>query len=119
MPGAYLVDEATAVDVPPSGMTFALALAGARPNPAAGPPTIEFVAPGASGGAPVAAKLSIYSVAGRLVRTLWDGPVVPGPQRLAFDGRDDGGVRLAPGVYLTELTTSEGRAAKKLVLLGP
>ena len=55
---------------------------------------------------------------GRLVRTLWDGPVAPGPQRLAFDGRDDGGVRLAPGVYVSELVAPGARATRKLVLLG-
>jgi hypothetical protein len=118
-PGHVVVDEVTAVDAPLPGTRFAMALAGARPNPAAGPAVIEFTAPGVLGGAAMPARLALYSVSGRLVRTLWDGPVAPGPQRLALDGRDDGGQRLAAGVYLTELTTPSGRAAKKLVLLAP
>jgi hypothetical protein len=116
--GSYVVDETTAVEVPPTGVEFALALAGARPNPTAGPATIGFTVPGISGQASVPTKVAIYSVTGRLVRTLVDGPLAPGPQVVAFDGLDDGGVRLAPGVYVSELVTSAGRAAKKVVLLG-
>ncbi len=117
--GSYLVDEASAVDVQPapaSGAVYALALAGATPNPVADQgTTIAFTVPGA-GAAQARVTLALYSVTGRRVRTLLDGAHTPGPARLAFDGRDANGVRLAPGVYALALTAGSARARAKLVV---
>jgi len=46
-----------------------------------------------------------------------DGTFSPGPARVVFDGTDDAGTRLAPGVYLAALMTAQGRATGKFVLL--
>ena len=49
--------------------------------------------------------IKIYTVAGRLIRTL--GPVfadpIPTQNRIPWDGRDDDGDALANGVYLYKL----------------
>jgi len=49
------------------------------------------------------ARLSIYDVAGRLVRTLWNGEAPAGETRAAWDGEDARGVRVPPGAYLARL----------------
>jgi hypothetical protein len=112
-PGSYVVDEAAAVGVPAAAQAFRLALAGAVPNPSAGASTIAYVLPLDA----KRATLTLYSVAGRKVRTLFDGARPPGPGRAAFDGRDDFGVRLAAGVYAVELAANGERARAKLVVL--
>jgi hypothetical protein len=113
--GFYLIDEAGAVDVPasaPAGQR--LALSGAFPNPSrGGPTTIRFDVPAQA----ARVTLALYSVAGRRVRTLFDGPRLPGPGHASFDGRDDQGARLAPGVYALDLTSGAARARGKLVVL--
>ncbi|MGH7725295.1 MAG: FG-GAP-like repeat-containing protein [Candidatus Eiseniibacteriota bacterium] len=117
--GSHLVDESAAVDVPPPGADapFTLALEGARPHPLRNAGVVAFTIPGVRGGASIRGSLALYAVNGRRVRTLSDGPFAPGPQQVPFDGRDDGGVRLAPGVYHAELVCDGVRAARKVVLL--
>jgi hypothetical protein len=48
-------------------------------------------------------RLGIYDVAGRPVRTDWRVDWAPGRHTLAWDGRDDGGRRVAAGVYWARL----------------
>jgi hypothetical protein len=62
-------------------------------------------------------QLSVFNVAGRLVRTLVRGDVDPGSHRIVWDGRSDAGLRAANGVYFVDLQTREGNAQHKLVLL--
>jgi hypothetical protein len=50
------------------------------------------------------ASLRIHDVTGRLVRVLLDGPVGPGEHAVVWDGRDDAGNAVAPGVYFARLT---------------
>jgi flagellar hook assembly protein FlgD len=45
------------------------------------------------------AKIAVYDVNGRRVRTLVDGVQDPGELTLRWDGRNDEGRDLAPGVY--------------------
>jgi len=43
----------------------------------------------------------IFDLSGRRVRTLWDGErMVAGRQQLEWDGRDEGGRLVVPGIYL-------------------
>ena len=50
---------------------------------------------------PQALTVSLYDLAGRKRRVLWDGqPAAAGRKRLAWDGRDDSGRLVAPGHYL-------------------
>ncbi len=46
------------------------------------------------------ARLDIYSVKGRRLRRLLDGPLEAGRHELQWNGRDDAGRRLPSGVYL-------------------
>ncbi len=93
-----------------SGEPGALRLAAASPNPMRTGTEIGFEI---AGGEP--ASLRIYDARGRLVRTLLDGAPVPSG-RARWDGRDDDGHAVAPGVYVYDLSTSRGRASRTLVL---
>jgi hypothetical protein len=93
-------DAAIAVGVPVGvpGPGPAPALAETRvkvvPNPcrAAATIVVETAAAGDQ-------QVVVCDVQGRVVWHLDPGVVMPGTRRVAWDGRDDAGVRLAPGVY--------------------
>ena len=64
-------------------------------------------------------SVKIYSVSGRLVRTV-ETTIYLFPERprvATWDGRDDGGRRVASGVYFYRLLTSRQALTKKLILL--
>jgi len=63
------------------------------------------------------AKLGIYDVSGRLVRTLQDGVLEAGRHTVTWDGRNDGGREMSSGVYFCKLVTADRIAETKLVLL--
>jgi flagellar hook assembly protein FlgD len=52
-------------------------------------------------------ELSVHDLAGRRVRTLASGTLAAGRHTLAWDGADDGGRRVHPGVYLLRLADGE------------
>lgn len=81
------------------------------PNPFNPEVTIEFSLASATH-----ANLAIYDVAGRLVRTLWNGPV-SGETKTSWDGRDDAGRRVGTGLYFARLATAESRETVKLVMV--
>jgi subtilisin family serine protease len=89
-----------------------LTVLGATPNPARPETAIRF-ALGGSGG-PV--TVAIYDVAGRLVRRLASGPLVPGVHALAWDGRNDAGNPVGAGLYVYRITAPGGAASRKLIL---
>jgi len=63
-------------------------------------------------------SLKIYNVAGQLVRRLFDRDLSPGTYTdVMWDGRDDSGNSIGPGVYLYKLDTPLYSETKKMVLL--
>jgi hypothetical protein len=61
--------------------------------------------------------LTIYDVAGRMVRRLVDEKAVPGLYRAAWDGTNGNGNQVASGVYFCKLVTGEYVSTKKLVMV--
>jgi hypothetical protein len=63
--------------------------------------------------------LRMYDVAGRVVRVLVDEvkQASPAPYSAIWDGRNDGGVRVASGVYFCMMETKNFSSAKKIVVL--
>ncbi len=59
--------------------------------------------------------LAVYDATGRLVRRLMDGAVPAGTHVQRWDGRDDGGQRVAAGVYLARLQSSQEEMVRKLI----
>jgi hypothetical protein len=62
-------------------------------------------------------ELRVYDVVGRPVRVLVEGVRAIGRYGVSWDGRDDGGVSVASGVYMYELRAPGRVEAKKMVLL--
>jgi hypothetical protein len=92
---------------------FANTLAQNVPNPFNPSTTIEFTL---RERAPV--TLRIYNVRGQLVKTLVNGTRVPGiAHRIAWDGRNDAGRRVASGVYFYRLVAKGYTKTRKMVLL--
>jgi hypothetical protein len=87
-------------------------LAAPSPSPFHESTTLEFTL--AQGG-PV--ELAIYTVSGRLVKTLLDETRDAGVHRLVWDGRDLGGDRVGAGVYYAAFTSTAGRFTRPLVVL--
>ena len=61
------------------------------------------------------ADMAIYSVEGRRVKTLASGIRPAGVYRLHWDGTDEGGRAVLPGVYFVHLLTPAGRFSHTLV----
>jgi hypothetical protein len=61
-------------------------------------------------------ELSIYNVAGQVVRT-FAGDGVQGLNRVEWNGRTEGGAEAATGMYFYRLTANNYIATKKMVLL--
>lgn len=92
-------------DVPPApALSVALAVR-AQPNPFGRATSLAFVLPGAG---PV--KLTVYDAMGRHVRTLLDGERPAGANVAAWDGTDQRGRPLPPGMFCCRLAWS-GRVA--------
>jgi hypothetical protein len=62
-------------------------------------------------------KLVIYSVLGKVVRTLVDAKEAPGFKRVTWDGANDAGERVTSGIYVYRLETEGFTAVSKLTLL--
>ena len=73
------------------------------PNPGAGPTTIALTLAG-----PGSIELAIYSVTGRLVRTLAQGDRKAGTHTFTWAGDDDARRPVSPGVYYARLTVRGG-----------
>jgi hypothetical protein len=62
-------------------------------------------------------SLEIFDVAGRKIRTLHDGSIVPGIHRVRWDGADDAGGMASAGTYFFRIETRDGIETKRMVLL--
>ncbi len=95
------------------GSPAALALA-VRGNPFRAATSLDVSLPAAG-----PARLRLFDVSGRLVRTLWSGALPAGARTFAWDGRTDGGSAAPAGIYFARLDAPGGRRAAKLVRIAP
>lgn len=82
------------------------------PNPFFESTTISFILPGNS-----SCKLTIMNTLGQVVRVLDYTNFQPGPQQVLWDGTDQGGRRVAKGIYFYRLETPDGMRIRKMLLL--
>ena len=82
------------------------------PNPFNPSTRIRFELP-----AQAKARVAIYDLRGRHLRTLADRIFPEGENQLDFDGTDGDGARLPSGTYSYVLTTRDGSIARRLTLL--
>ena len=62
-------------------------------------------------------ELSVYSVDGRRVRTLVNEVREAGEYRMVWDGRDDRGAAVQPGMFYVRFVAAGVRANRSLVYL--
>ena len=60
--------------------------------------------------------VDIYNIRGQKVRRLIDGPLSAGEHSIEWNSTDDGGNRVASGVYFCRLQAGEKSTSKKMVL---
>ena len=61
--------------------------------------------------------LRVYDIKGRPVRTLVEGQQTQGSKSVTWDGRNDDGMRVPPGVYFYRLTARGSSQTRKMVLI--
>jgi flagellar hook assembly protein FlgD len=83
----------------------------AYPNPFS--TTTSFAYKVAEGGKSV--DVGVFNVAGRLVKTLASGSQAAGTYTVTWDGSDDSGVRMAPGVYFLKSRVGGEQSVSRLI----
>jgi len=94
---------------PPAG---GVRLDACRPNPSAAGTTLHFALP-----CRLPVRLGIVDVSGRLVRDLASGCRSAGEHHLLWDGQDEAGASVPPGVYFCRLEAGHEVRTQQLVLL--
>ena len=84
----------------------------AGPNPTAGSVFYSYAI-----GTPGTVRLEVYDLSGRCVRSLRNETAAAGMYQAEWDGRTDSGERAGSGVYFMRLSTREGPASRRIVLL--
>jgi len=72
---------------------------------------IRFTSPGTG-----VIRLAVYNVAGLRVKSLLSGTMSEGEQRIRWDGRDDRGASLQPGLYLVVLERNKRKDILKVLV---
>ena len=101
-------DQVTGVPQTPPAITSMSAL---YPNPMRSLTTVRFTV-----SEPTRARVQVYDVQGRVVRTLLDSAVEAGEHESTWDGRSNSGVRSASGVYFVRLEAGSFRENRRVVL---
>jgi len=84
----------------------------ARPSPFRGTTTLGYLLPVAT-----ELRIEVHDAAGRRVRALFAGRAPRGAGSIAWDGRDDRGVRVAPGTYFARLAAGEETSTRRLLIV--
>jgi hypothetical protein len=82
------------------------------PNPTADGFAIDLVTPRDG-----PARLRLYDVAGRVVRTLFEGPLAIGEHTFTWDGRHDSGAQAGSGIYFVIFEAAGRRATERVVVV--
>jgi hypothetical protein len=89
-----------------------LMLAPPSPSPFTGSTTLAFAL-----SRPVAARLEIFDIHGRKIRTLFADRPGPGSQSVVWDGTNDEGAEVSAGAYLCRLRAGDLTECRKVVKL--
>jgi len=82
------------------------------PNPFNAQLSIGFTLAGVSN-----VRVDIYSISGRVVRTMEPGTLCAGSHSITWNGTSDSGAQLDQGIYFVRMTTSTGVTTSKVNLL--
>jgi hypothetical protein len=89
-----------------------VSLSAPAPNPSSG--TMRF---SVSVAAETRVRVAVYSVSGRLVRTIVSGVLPAGTRSLEWDARDEAGQRVTSGAYYLRLDADGRQQARKLMVI--
>jgi len=107
-PDTITIETLVAVDGSvPAPLTVA-----ASPNPMHGGASVSYTIP-----VPGVARLDVYAIDGRRVRTLLAASRSAGAGNTSWDATDDAGRRLPCGLYIVRLSTMSGSAMAKIVVM--
>jgi hypothetical protein len=81
------------------------------PNPFNSQTSIEF-----NSGAGVV-SLTVYDITGSLVKTIFQGPLDPGPHSMIWDGKDRHGRPVSSGIYYYRVAGPDRSLVRKMTLL--
>lgn len=99
-----------AVSGEPERSVTALSLSAPWPNPTTGGVSLELALP-----LPARISVSVYSVTGSRVRVLAEGEAGAGRRQLTWDGRDENGHPVAPGIYFIRLEAGEQQILRRVM----
>ena len=105
---AFLIPGGSVAVAEPSGGSLAR-ITSVRPNPARGVGRLAFELPRSG-----RTSVTVYDATGRRVRGLIDARLSAGAHAIAWDGRDDAGGRVSPGVYVVDVATGGTRLTSKV-----
>jgi hypothetical protein len=88
-------------------------LLGNSPNPFKPLTSVRFGLPGTGG----MATLRVHDVGGRTIRTIITPMLGPGYHQITWNGKNDAGRFVSPGVYFYDLTSGDWSASSKMLLL--
>jgi hypothetical protein len=94
-----------------SAADWSISAAYPNPSPGSGPVTIPVTVPASAG----KAELQILDAGGHIIRRLPVAALGGGPQNLIWDGRNEAGLLVAPGVYTAWLVGGGSAHSLKLV----
>jgi len=95
-----------------AGQPLTFSLSQNYPNPFNPVTTISYTLPKKT-----KVTLIIYNLLGQRIRKLVDAEKLPGKHRVSWDGKDDFGRPVGPGVYFYQIKADDFVQVKKLVLL--
>jgi hypothetical protein len=100
------------VEPPAPGLAEVFQLSAPRPNPSRGISEIRFLLPSAR-----SVEIDLFDLAGRRVRSLVSGAVLPpGQHAITWDGRDGSAARVGSGLYFLRVRAGRDFGIRKLVL---
>jgi hypothetical protein len=85
----------------------------AYPNPFSGVTTYNYRVEGPS----AAVEVGVYNVAGRLVKTLASGAQSQGMYTVTWNGTDEAGMRMAPGVYFLKARVDAASTVNRIIYI--
>ena len=62
-------------------------------------------------------NVSVFNILGQKVKTLVNAEELPGPHEVIWNGDDDGGNKVASGIYFYKIVTADYIATRKMVLM--
>jgi len=112
----YAMPHANAVDLNPlqGDLPETFSLQQNYPNPFNPSTTIAFDIPDLKNGL-VNAKLIVYDMTGKKIKTLINSALPPGPYKITWNATTDAGNKIASGVYIYHFQSDKFSSTKKMI----